>query len=538
MAAAEHFDYVIVGAGSAGCLLANRLSADGSSRVLLLEAGGKDLDPLIHIPIGLGKIHKHRWHDWGYDTEPEPGLNNREIESMRGKVLGGSSSINVMAYTRGDANDYNRWARNGAAGWSYKENLPYFKRSETWEGGENTWRGGSGELHTHTGHSTDHLSDAWIEAGKAAGYPATEDFNGAQHEGFGRIQYTIHKGKRWSSATAFLRPARGRPNLAVEINALSTKILFNGSTATGIEYVQHGQTKTVHADKEVILSAGAFNTPQLLMLSGIGHADHLKQMGIDARADLPVGDNLQDHIAAWFTWHRNEPGDFYKLLRFDRIARAMTQNYLFGTGPADSLPGVIFAFLKSEPGLDVPDAEFIFRMTRPDARPWFPGVRKGLPDTYAIRPTLLQPKSRGTVRLRSTSPADAPRILFNFFDHPEDMPRMLEITRQSLEVAARKELDEFRGAPGGPVPAAESKQDMEDWIRKTGLTVHHPACTCPIGTVLENDLRVKGFEKLRVVDASAMPDIVTAHINACVYMIAEKASDMILGKPLLPPADV
>ena len=536
MAGGEHYDYIIVGAGSAGCLLANRLTEDGNSRVLLLEAGGEDKDPLIHIPIGLGQIHKHRSHDWKYDTEAEPGLQNREIEAMRGKVLGGSSSINVMAYTRGDPNDYNRWERNGATGWSYKDNLPYFKKSETWEGGQNTWRGGSGELFTEMGHGKDSISDAWLAAGKSAGYPATDDFNGASHEGFGRIQYTIHKGKRWSSASAFLRPALKRSNLTLEINALTTRVLLNGTKATGIEYTKHGQTHQVHADREVILSAGAFNTPQILMLSGIGHADHLKDMGIDLVADLPVGDNLQDHIAAWFNWFRSEPGEFYKLLRFDRIAMAMAQNYFFGTGPADSLPGAVFAFIKSEPGLDVPDAEFIFRASRPDARPWFPGIRAGLPDTYAIRPTLLQPKSRGTVRLRSSKPDDAPRILFNFFDHPEDMPRLLQITRQALDLAAQKELDEFRGAPSGPVPGAQTDQEMEAWIRKTGLTVHHPACTCPVGSVVDTELRVLGFDGLRVVDASAMPDIVTAHINACVYMMAEKAADLIRGHPLLPPA--
>ena len=286
----------------------------------------------------------------------------------------------------------------------------------------------------------------------------------------------------------------------------------------------------------MLLAAGAFNTPQLMMLSGIGPSAHLKEMGINTLVDLPVGDNLQDHIAAWFNWLRREPGDFYHLLRADRIALAMLQGYFFGSGPATSLPGASFAFIKTRSELESPDGEFIFRATRPDARPWVPGIYPPLPDTYAVRPTLLQPKSRGTVRLRSTNSADHPRILFDFFAEPDDMTNLLEITQRSLDLAARKEIDEFRGAPFAPTTQMKTKKDMEDWIRKTALTVHHPSSTCPIGAVVDPQLRVLGVEGLRVVDASAMPNIVTAHINACVLMMGEKAADMIRGLPALTAA--
>ena len=536
------YDYIIVGAGSAGCVLAHRLTEDENATVLLLEAGGRDDHPYVQIPLGLGKLQQHKMFDWGYMTEPEPHLNNRQLTLLRGKILGGSSSINVMAYTRGHRADFDRWAQQGATGWSYADALPYFKRSESWEHGENPWRGGSGPLGTQGNHDTDPLFDAWREAGRLAGWPVTDDANGADLVGFGDSQWTIRNGRRASASAAYLKPILQRRNLTLRTDARAARVTLRGTRATGVEFVHQGAAVHAEAKREVILCGGVFNSPQLLMLSGIGPADRLKEMGIAPLIDLPVGRNLRDHLQVRLRWSRLNSGPFRRLMRADRAALAMAQAWLFGTGPATMLPGALKAFLRTQSELDAPDIEFLFPAAALDARIWFPGVTPPYEDAFGVHPVLLHPRSQGEVTLRSADPAALVRIVNNFLADPADVATLRAAFRLAEDLAHKRPMDAFRGKRLAPGSSLKTDAEIDDWIRNNVITVNHPLGTCAMGdgpdAVLDPDLKVRGIEGLRVVDAAALPDMPSAHINAIVMMLAERASDLIRGRQPLAPLNV
>jgi choline dehydrogenase-like flavoprotein len=447
-----------------------------------------------------------------------------------------------MTFTRGHRADYDRWAQKGAVGWSAADVLPYFKRSESWQGGADAWRGGDGPVGVSFGETGDPLAEAWIGAAQAAGVPFTADYNGAAQEGIGRGQYSIRNGRRSSASVAYLRPARGRRNLTVLTRAHATRVLLEGTRAVGVEHLRGGTTGRARAEREVILCGGAINSPQLLMLSGIGPAAHLRAMGIATVVDLPVGKNLQDHPVVTMVWARPRPGPFHDTMRLDRMLMAMARAWLFGTGPGTVVPGGLHAFLKTRPELAVPDVELMFRNTPDDAHLWLPFLRPAYGDGFGVRPVVLHPDSRGEVLLRSAEATAPAHIALNLLSAGGDLVTLREAVRRTREIAAQSALDQFRGEELAPGPRVRTDAEIDDWIRAGVVTALHPAGTCAMGPrphdVLDPQLRVRGIERLRVVDASAMPDLPTAHLNACVMMMAEKAADLIRGRPATPVAAV
>jgi len=524
------FDYIVVGAGSAGCVLANRLSADGRHSVLLLEAGPKDSNVWIHVPLGYGRLFKEKTVNWMYQTEPEPGLDGRTVFQPRGKVLGGSSSINGLLYVRGQHEDYDRWRQRGNNGWGYDDVLPYFKKAENQARGADDFHGVGGPLPVSELSHADPLSAAFIEAAAETGIPKNADFNGATQEGAGYFQTTTRHGRRASTAVAYLRPAKSRTNLHIETAALAQRILFEGRRAVAVEYRKDGALRAARARKEILVCSGAYNSPQLLQLSGVGPAELLRRHGIDVVLDAAgVGNDLQDHLQVRVVMRCTQRITLNDVVNSPaRKVLAGLRYAAFRTGPLSIAAGTSGAFFKTNPRLSTPDVQIHFLPFSTDKM----GEKLHSFSGFTASVCQLRPESRGSLRIRSADPAAPPEIRINYLATEVDRTTNVEglkILRKILRAPALKPYVVDEVDPGAKVSTDE---ELLNYCRQRGSTIYHPTSTCRMGSdplaVVDQRLRVRGLEGLRVVDGSIMPDLVSGNTNAAIIMIAEKASDMIL----------
>ena len=533
----KQFDFVIVGAGSAGCVLANKLGEDLNNKILVLEAGPMDYNLMIHIPAGVYKAYKNPKINWNYWSEDEPELFDRNISIPRGKVIGGSSSINSMVYMRGHPLDYDRWQSEcGLNDWSYDQCLPYFKAGESSDRGEDLWRGGSGNLGVTKGSFDNPLFDAFEEAGPQSGQGYSEDLNGYNPEGIARFDATRKNGRRCSAAIAHLKPAIARGNITVLTRAQVLKLDIEGNSVSGVTFQHKGKIRSVKANKEVILSGGAINSPHLLMLSGIGPSEHLKEHGINVHVDLPgVGQNLQDHSTIILQYACKKSFPIHKVNQPHRKLATGIQWVFTKKGIATSNIWEAGGLIRSSSKAKYPDIQYHFGPVGFE----YNGDKISILQAFAIHVDQLRPRSRGQVTLRSANPLDKPLMTFNYLQHPEDLTEMVNGFKKARELISQPSFDEFRGIELTPGPQIQTDKQIIEFIKSAAETDYHPSCSCAMGNgdtaVVDDQMKVRGVEKLRVVDASVMPQIISGNLNAPTQMIAARAADMILEREQLSP---